>query len=67
MKPQTNKLPLRETNKTEMIQSSTPVLSDEAFYLIALANLLKKEFGKNLPDQYLVPVEIPVYKSRAGR
>ncbi|HLF47435.1 MAG TPA: hypothetical protein VI548_13485 [Chitinophagaceae bacterium] len=67
MKPQTNKLPLRKISKTEMIQPSAPGLSDEAFYLIALANLLKKEFGKNLPDQYLVPVEIPVYKGRAGR
>lgn len=67
MKPETNKKLLEETSKKEMKQSTTPRLSDEAFYLIALANLLKKEFGKNSLDQYLVPVELHVYKGRAGR
>jgi hypothetical protein len=67
MNPGINTRFLEENNKTEMNHSLSPGLSEEAFYLIVLGNLLKKEFGEQSFEQYLIPVGLPVYKLKSGR
>jgi hypothetical protein len=54
-------------NKNTTLQPKTSSqLSDEAFYLIALASLLKKEFGVTSLNQFLAQ-ESPInYKGRTA-
>jgi len=62
MKTEINTHSFGENNNIKKSQHLVPRLSDEAFYLIALAGLLKKEFGQASLKQYLVPGGLPVYK-----
>lgn len=55
MKTQMNAHPCRENNNFNNDPKSAPRLSDQAFYLIALAKLLKKESGMTSLEQFLTP------------
>jgi hypothetical protein len=67
MKTPINAHPSGETSKNEISRLLASGLSEDAFYLIALAALLKKEYGSGYLRQMLMPATVPVYKNRTGQ
>jgi hypothetical protein len=57
MKVQSNPTPM-PVKKTRVQKDPSGTLSNEAFYLIALALLLKKETGRTSLRQHLLPKDI---------
>lgn len=53
-------------NNMKKNQESAPRLSDDAFYLIALTMLLKKETGSASLEQYLTPAGLPFYNGKTA-
>lgn len=53
-----------ENKNTNSKPVASPQLSDDAFYLIVLAGLLKKEFGVTSLQQFLAQESYPVYKGK---
>jgi hypothetical protein len=55
-----------ETNSIKKSQRSATRLSDQAFYLIVLAKLFKKEFGVSLLKQYFTMEGPTAYPGRSA-
>lgn len=61
-----NAQPCRENNNFNNDPKSAPRLSDQAFYLIALAKLLKKESGMTSLEQFLAPGRTSGYNGKTA-
>lgn len=63
MKKQTPVIPIAEKQSIQDMQIAIPALSDSAFYLIVLGELLKKEIKNGTIEDYLGLKKIPVLRA----